>query len=67
MYRKEPGGKKQSDTLLPLDALYEMLISHSQFLDVILSDGLSGNNDAKGVFTVLASDSINVLKLLAAH
>ena len=58
MYRKAPGEKKQSDTLLPLDTLYEMLISHSQFLDVILSDGLSGNKDAKGVF---ASNSINML------
>ena len=58
VYRKEPGDKKQSDTLLPLDTLYEMLISHSQFLDVILSDGLSRNKDAKGV---LASNSINFL------
>ena len=51
MYRKEPGDKKQSDTLLPLDTLYEMLISHSQFLDLLLSDGLSGNKDAKGLIT----------------
>ena len=48
MYRKEPYDKKQSDTLLPLDTLYEMLISHSQFLDLLLSDGPSGNKDVKG-------------------
>ncbi|KAM7446686.1 nucleolar pre-ribosomal-associated protein 1 [Porites harrisoni] len=53
MYRKEPYDKKQSDTLLPLDTLYEMLISHSQFLDLLLSDGPSGNKDAKESLTEL--------------
>ena len=49
MYRKESYDKKQSDTLLPLDTLYEMLISHSQFLDLLLTDGQSGNTDVKGL------------------
>ena len=48
LYEEEADDKCLSCTLLPLDTLYEMVLSHSQFLEVILDDKEAGKRDLKG-------------------
>ena len=55
LYKKETNGTNRSDVLLPLDTLYEMVLSHSQFLEVILSDEQPEKKDTKGEYSVNCS------------
>ena len=48
LYKEKAGDKCLSCALLPLDTLYEMVLSHSQFLEVILDDEEAGKRDLKG-------------------
>ena len=47
LYKEKPDSNKNFlDELLSLETLYEMLLSHSQFLDVILNT--DGRSNTKG-------------------
>ena len=46
LYKEQDINKSLSNELLSLETLYEMLLSHSQFLEVILS--ADGRNNTRG-------------------
>ena len=48
LYKEQADDKSISDTLLSLDTLYEMVLSHSQFLEIILSDKQDQKRETKG-------------------
>ena len=48
LYKDQGGDKSLLASFLSLDTLYEMILSHSQFLDVILCDEHGGKMETKG-------------------
>ncbi|XP_068755165.1 nucleolar pre-ribosomal-associated protein 1-like isoform X2 [Montipora capricornis] len=55
LYKDQGGDKSPLASFLSLDTLYEMILSHSQFLDVILCDEHGGKMETKEALIELLS------------